>query len=183
MSWRKNWKDEKFVKKSQTEGKICRAYYKLGEINDRFRLIGKDVIKVLELGGSPGGWSQYIKEVNSHIHLTSLDLIPNKIEVDKFLLQSIFDPIDGNDYELLLSDIAPNLTGESIVDQSNMERIINRIIEIFSLLKRKSNVAIKTFGTMQQLHKYFKKYKYFKPLSSHKSSNEIYFIGICLIKK
>ena len=181
MSWQKHWRDDKFVKKSKLEGKICRSYYKLLEINERFHLIGKKSINILELGGSPGGWSQYIKEVNPSIHLTALDLIPNKITVDKFLLQSIFSPIEGENYNLLLSDIAPNLTGEFVVDASNMEKIIKRIIEIFSLLEKRSHIVIKTFGPLQELYKFFRRHKYFKPLSSHKNSNEIYFIGISLI--
>ena len=67
MSWQKHWRDDKFVKKSKLEGKICRSYYKLLEINERFHLIGKKSINILELGGSPGGWSQSIKEVKTYL--------------------------------------------------------------------------------------------------------------------
>lgn len=186
MSW---WIDRQnndpFVKKRDQNQKISRAYFKLKEINDSFQLIGKNST-VLDLGAAPGGWSQYCKELKANI--TAVDILNDfRVKNIKFIQEDIFNEnllskLDLN-YDIVLSDIAPNLSGHRIVDDNKCLSLWKRILEIF-ILRKGSTFIIKLFKNscfdefIQLVRKYKLKYKIYKPKSSRKESNEIYLIGI-----
>lgn len=127
---RGNWVDRQrkdpYVKRATTEGYRSRAVYKLIEIDERDRLI-KRGMRILDLGAAPGGWSQYAaRKLAGSGQIVAVDLLPiEPIEgvqcirgdfTDEIVLESVLDAL-GGPVDLVMSDMAPNLSGLRSVDQ------------------------------------------------------------------
>ena len=192
-NWVKRHTSDPFVKKSQNDRYRSRAAYKLISINDKYNIL-KNISSVVDLGCAPGSWLQVLKEHKNIKYIIGIDLLKldlvdgvriynndirdcnavNKIFIDKDM------PID-----LVLSDIAPNITGISDVDQSNFSEIALTILDFCkSNLRPDGTMIMKYFlgsgfdETLNMLNNYFKKISVFKPASSKKKSNEVYLICI-----
>ncbi|MCL4169621.1 UNVERIFIED_CONTAM: hypothetical protein GTU68_047846, partial [Idotea baltica] len=125
--WLKEHFDDEYVKLSQKEGYRSRAIYKLKEIQEKDRLIGHGMT-VVDLGAAPGGWSQYATElVGNNGRVVASDILPidplpfvEFIQGD-FTEESILDELlqlIGNDKaNVVISDMAPNLSGNDAIDQ------------------------------------------------------------------
>ena len=192
-NWVKRHSKDPFVKKSQNDKYRSRAAYKLKSINDKFDIL-KDVRCVVDLGCAPGSWLQVLQEYKNireiiGIDVLDLDLIPGvhiyKQDIrDYESLDKIF--IKSNIVvDLVLSDIAPNITGISDIDQSNFSEIAETIKDFCkSRLKVGGTMVMKYFlgssfdETLNSLDNNFKKINVFKPLSSKKKSNEVYLVCI-----
>ena len=192
-NWVKRHSKDPFVKKSQNDKYRSRAAYKLKSINEKFDIL-KDVRCVVDLGCAPGSWLQVLQEYKNireiiGIDVLDLDLIPGvhiyKQDIrDYESLDKIF--IKSNIVvDLVLSDIAPNITGISDIDQSNFSEIAETIKDFCkSRLKVGGTMVMKYFlgssfdETLNSLDNNFKKINVFKPLSSKKKSNEVYLICI-----
>ena len=192
-NWVKRHSKDPFVKKSQNDKYRSRAAYKLKSINDKFDIL-KDVKCVVDLGCAPGSWLQVLQEYKNireiiGIDVLDLDLIPGvhiyKQDIrDYESLDKIF--IKSNIVvDLVLSDIAPNITGISDIDQSNFSEIAETIKDFCkSRLKVGGTMVMKYFlgssfdETLNSLDNNFKKINVFKPLSSKKKSNEVYLVCI-----
>ena len=192
-NWVKRHSKDPFVKKSQNDKYRSRAAYKLKSINEKFDIL-KDVRCVVDLGCAPGSWLQVLQEYKNireiiGIDVLDLDLIPGvhiyKQDIrDYESLDKIF--IKSNIVvDLVLSDIAPNITGISDIDQSNFSEIAETIKGFCkSRLKVGGTMVMKYFlgssfdETLNSLDNNFKKINVFKPLSSKKKSNEVYLICI-----
>ena len=128
--WYKNRKKDHFYLKAKKNDLISRAYYKIEEIDKRFRLINKKNTKVLDIGCSPGGWVQYILNKNNAHSVVGIDILQIEHNFDK---NFVFYKYDLNNYEsikkeflskkyffdLIISDIAPNTSGNQFLDQTN----------------------------------------------------------------
>jgi len=192
-NWVKRHSKDPFVKKSQNDKYRSRAAYKLKSINDKFDIL-KDVRCVVDLGCAPGSWLQVLQEYKNireiiGIDVLDLDLIPGvhiyKQDIrDYESLEKIF--IKPNIVvDLVLSDIAPNITGISDIDQSNFSEIAETIKGFCkSRLKVGGTMVMKYFlgssfdETLNSLDNNFNKINVFKPTSSKKKSNEVYLICI-----
>ena len=192
-NWVKRHSKDPFVKKSQNDKYRSRAAYKLKSIDEKFDIL-KDVRCVVDLGCAPGSWLQVLQEHKNikeiiGIDVLDLDLIPGvhiyKQDIrDYESLDKIF--IKSNIVvDLVLSDIAPNITGISDIDQSNFSEIAETIKGFCkSRLKVGGTMVMKYFlgssfdETLNSLDNNFKKINVFKPLSSKKKSNEVYLICI-----
>ena len=192
-NWVKRHSKDPFVKKSQNDKYRSRAAYKLKSINDKFDIL-KDVRCVVDLGCAPGYWLQVLQEYKNireiiGIDVLDLDLIPGvhiyKQDIrDYESLEKIF--IKPNIVvDLVLSDIAPNITGISDIDQSNFSEIAETIKDFCkSRLKVGGTMVMKYFlgssfdETLNSLDNNFNKINVFKPTSSKKKSNEVYLICI-----
>ena len=192
-NWVKRHSKDPFVKKSQNDKYRSRAAYKLKSINEKFDIL-KDVRCVVDLGCAPGSWLQVLQEYKNireiiGIDVLDLDLIPGvhiyRQDIrDYESLDKIF--IKSNIVvDLVLSDIAPNITGISDIDQSNFSEIAETIKDFCkSRLKVGGTMVMKYFlgssfdETLNSLDNNFKKINVFKPLSSKKKSNEVYLICI-----
>lgn len=190
-NWLKRHTKDPFVKQSQADEYRSRAAYKLKSINDKFGIL-KNITSVIDLGCAPGSWLQVLKEYKNISYIYGIDVLELKplegVRIykhdirDTVLVDKIF--FDKNmKLDLVLSDIAPNITGISDVDQGNFSEIASTIEDFCkSRLKSGGTMIMKYFvgsafnQTLNRLEKNFKKINVFKPESSKKKSNEIYLI-------
>lgn len=124
--WLQEHFDDVYVKKSQAEGYRSRAVYKLKEVDEKEHLI-RPGMTVVDLGAAPGGWTQYVAEkLDGRGIIVALDLLPidalagvNFIQGDfreDEVLQRLINLIPERGLDLLLSDMAPNMSGTAAID-------------------------------------------------------------------
>ena len=187
-TWIYRQKNDQFVKKAKQLGYINRAAFKLEEIEYKFKIIEKSK-EVLELGASPGGWTQVIVNSNSLINITCFDLLEMKLKNKNItFFKEDFLNYDFNNFknkfDLVLSDIAPNTTGHQSTDHLKISQLINEIIERLKIiLKVKGSFICKIWKgeeekeIINKLKSMFNKVDYFKPKSSRQESSEIFIIS------
>ena len=192
--WRSRQNQESYFKKSKTLGFRSRSTFKLIEIDNKFKIL-QPSISILDLGASPGGWSQYsAKKLNDKATLIALDILPmEKIDNVEFILgdfqkheiqKMILKRNSMNKFDLIISDISPTKTGNNITDQYHFYDIANEILE-FSKKGLKSNgtIVMKAFMGLgferfnKESKEIFKKTTIFKPKSSRSESTETYLIA------
>jgi 23S rRNA (uridine2552-2'-O)-methyltransferase len=200
----KNWLhdhiNDPFVKLAQKEGYRARAVYKLKEIDESEKLIKPGQV-IVDLGCTPGSWSQYVRnklagQAGGGIHGTiiGLDMLPMEPIADVHFIQGDFQEqvvldqletlLAGRQVDLVLSDIAPNLSGIAITDAARVEHIIDLAIE-FTLAHMKPNGAllVKCFnGTgyneiLAKFRETFKTVIHKKPKASRDKSSEVFLLG------
>ena len=193
--WYKNRKKDHFYQLAQKNDLISRAYYKLEEVDKKHQIIKKSS-KVLDIGCCPGGWSQYVLNKRGNQSVVGVDILP--IE-KKFNDNFIFYNFDLNDFEkiskvfisknycfdVIISDIAPNTSGNQFLDQANSYNLSFLSFQfIKSFLKKGGFFLVKNFQgeDTEQLFKeikfQFNKAMYVKPNASDKKSKEIYILGL-----
>ena len=190
--WLKRQKKDVFVKLSKARGYRSRAAYKLIEINKKFKIINQNS-KVVDLGASPGGWTQVVAELqnkkNQIIAIDKKQMEP--IESCKFIYDDISnllkndETLERNSFDVILSDMAANSSGHRFTDQANAEKIYY-LAQKFALkyLKKNGNFVCKFFRNslektiLQNIKQKFSLVKIYKPNSSRKDSKEIYLIAI-----
>ena len=179
---------ERFNKLSKKDGYRSRAAYKLKQINKMQNLI-KQNQNILDIGCAPGSWIQVVKEITKcKANITGVDILPmEKIDGIIFLQKDLLEIKDAdlkNHFHLVLSDIAPNITGIGITDTQNMIELLN--IEIYLINKylvKGGSFLAKCFqgNSFDHLKKFMKnnfdEVIRFKPEASRKSSKECYLLG------
>jgi 23S rRNA (uridine2552-2'-O)-methyltransferase len=179
---------ERFNKLSKKDGYRSRAAYKLKQINKSHNLI-KQNQSILDIGCAPGSWIQVVKELTQgKASITGIDILSMaKIEGINFLQKDLLEVNDddlNNHFDLVLSDIAPNISGISITDSENMIELLN--IEIYLvnkyLVKGGSFLAKcfqgSSFDYLKEfMKKNFKEVVRIKPEASRTSSKECYLLG------
>jgi len=179
---------ERFNKLSKKDGYRSRAAYKLKQINKAHNLI-KHNQHILDIGCAPGSWIQVVKELTKGKTLiTGIDILPMaKIEGISFLQKDLLEVKDedfNDHFNLVLSDIAPNISGIAITDSENMIELLN--IEIYLINKylvKGGSFLAKCFqgSSFDHLKDYmklnFEKVIRIKPEASRISSKECYLLG------
>ncbi len=200
----KNWLhdhiNDPYVKLAQKEGYRARAVYKLKEIDESEKLIKAGQI-IVDLGSTPGSWSQYARnrlsgKVGGGIDgiIIGLDMLPMEPIADVHfilgdfrdhkILRQLESILQGRKVDLVLSDMAPNLSGIASADAARMEHIIDLAIE-FSQghLKPSGALLVKCFngaGYSQIVEKFRAEFKTVapkKPKASKDKSSEIFLLG------
>ena len=188
----KNWvnrqKNDQFVKKAKQLGYINRAAFKLEEIEQKYKII-EHSREILELGSSPGGWTQVILNYNSKTNITCFDLLDMKINNQRIafyredFLKYNFTNLK-NKFDLVLSDVAPNTTGHQSTDHLRISQLIYEVIDRLEIiLKKQGSFIFKIWKGEEEkeiiymLKKIFDKVEYFKPKSSRQESSEIFIIS------
>ena len=188
----KNWvnrqKNDQFVKKAKQLGYINRAAFKLEEIEQKYKII-EHSREILELGSSPGGWTQVILNYNSKTNITCFDLLDMKMNNQRIafyredFLKFNFTNLK-NKFDLVLSDVAPNTTGHQSTDHLRISQLIYEVIDRLEIiLKNKGSFIFKIWKgeeekeIIKMLKKIFDKVEYFKPKSSRQESSEIFIIS------
>ena len=186
--WLNRQKKDPFVIKAQQKGLLSRAAFKLIEIENKFKLINNSK-NILELGASPGSWSQVIINLNSKAIITAIDLIEMKFNHSNIeFYKNDFLNIDFQEfnkkYDLILSDIAPNTTGHKSTDHLRICSYIFDIIDILDLIaNRNSSFVTKIWKgkeedlIIKKLKNKYNQVSYFKPKSSRKDSSEIFIVA------
>lgn len=200
----KNWLhdhiNDPYVKLAQKEGYRARAAFKLKEIDESEKLIKPGQV-IVDLGCTPGSWAQYTRRKLAgadgggiHGTIIGLDMLPMEPIADveyiqgDFREEEVLDQLDallqGRKADLVLSDMAPNLSGIPTADAARMEHLIDLALE-FSQNHMKPGGALlvkcfKDMGFTQILEKFrteFKTVKQVKPKASRDKSSEIFLLG------
>lgn len=198
-TWMQQHLDDPFVKKAQAEGYRSRSSYKLLEMDDRFRLI-KPGMLIVDLGAAPGGWSQVAgKRSGKSGSVMALDILPMEpIQGVEFIqgdfqlaqvLEKLTNWLSSRQVDLVISDMAPNLSGMKAVDQPRSVHLTELALELADLaLKEGGSLVTKCFegegidSVRSAFKQRFKKISNFKPESSRDKSREIYLIGRDYVK-
>jgi 23S rRNA (uridine2552-2'-O)-methyltransferase len=209
-AWLNDHVNDTYVKLAKKEGYRARAAYKLQEIDETFRLI-KPGDLVVDLGSTPGAWSQYARRRMSpktatgggaavgalNGRIIALDILPMEpVEGVLFLqgdfredevLQRLTLELQGTKADLIVSDMAPNLSGIESADSARIEHLVELAIEFSTMhLKPQGALVAKVFhgGGYDQLVKRFREIfelvKPFKPKASRDRSSETFLVGLRL---
>ena len=183
-----------FVKQAQKDGYRSRSAYKLIELNESDRLL-QPGMRVMDLGSTPGGWSQVAGRLiggKGRILATDIlpmDSLPNVDFIqgdftDEAIVQQLLDWLDGGKFDLVMSDIAPNLSGISISDQAKSIYFLELALDtVRKTLKPGATFVAKMFqgsGSDQyikELRTHFSKVSIRKPSASRKESREVYLVA------
>ena len=192
--WLKEHFDDKFVQKAQKQGLRSRAGFKIEEIQQKDGLI-KPSMTVVDLGAAPGGWSQYVTKVVGEDGLViACDILPmDPLAGVSFLqgdfreenvLNELLNKIGGKNVDIVMSDMAPNMSGNDAIDQAKSMYLGELALDMcHQVLKKDGSFVIKVFMGegfelfMKELQKAFKKVKTRKPESSRARSREVYLVA------
>jgi len=193
-SWLSRHLSDPFVKQAQKDGYRSRAAYKLTEINDKDKLI-RAGMRVLDLGSAPGGWSQVAgKIIGDKGKILATDILPMEplrnvdfIQGD-FTEQETLDKLlgwlGGGKFDLIISDIAPNITGIATADQASSIYFLELALDtVVKTLKPGATFVAKMFqgsGSdeyLKELRKHFDKVTIRKPAASRKESREVFVVA------
>ncbi len=188
-SWKIKQHRDQFFKKSKTLGYRSRASFKLIELNEKFNFIKKD-INLLDIGSSPGGWSQVVAQIIKNGKIMSLDINEMKpLKNVKFFKGDILEKktkIEVSKYfdtglDVIISDMAADTTGNKSLDSIRTNQLCADVINFSKeMLKPKGVLVTKLFMgedfiEVKNLAKsVFKKVNFFKPESSRRESKETY---------
>ena len=182
------FRGEKFNDLAKNDGFRSRAAYKLTQIQKDFKVI-KPGDKILDLGSAPGGWSQVASNVlDGTGSIIAIDLLPMKkiknVEFHQMDLKDI-DKISIQKLSIVLSDIAPNISGVNIIDNENMIALLEIEISIVDkFLQIGGKYLCKCFEgaslnfLKDNLKDRFQSIKRIKPDASRSTSKECYILGI-----
>lgn len=192
--WLKEHFEDTYVKRSQQHGYRSRASYKLLEIQDRDELI-RPAMTVIDLGAATGGWSQVASElVGSDGKVIANDLLPmDSIAGVEFVpgdfshqavLDDLLDRLNGAAADLVISDMAPNMSGVKEIDQPRIMYLAELALELArSTLKPGGSLLLKVFqgegfeAFRGELRSSFTSVKVRKPTASRARSSEIYLLA------
>jgi len=196
--WLQEHASDQYVKQAAADGYRSRAVYKLIELNEKDGLIKPDSV-ILELGAAPGGWTQYLSRQagnKSHIvasDILEMDALPDvQFVLGDFTEQSTANEINramgGKRADLVLSDMAPNLSGVGVSDQARAMGLVELALESASeFLAPHGAFAVKVFqgvgfdAYMKEVRNRFKNVKVRKPAASRPRSREVYVVARNLI--
>ena len=192
--WLERQKRDQFSKMARKHGHPSRAHYKLKQLDERFGLF-IDAKNVLELGGAPGGWTQYIEEkITRYGRLITVDPLEvktgeNSIHVagrvgSECVDRRISEILNGLRIDVVLSDMAPNISGIRSRDQAKSARLNDLTIDLVrKYLKSGGSVVMKSFQgpevvkLVEEMENYFSSVRIVKPEASRKVSSEIYVVA------
>jgi 23S rRNA (uridine2552-2'-O)-methyltransferase len=196
---KRRWVEERerdvYHRKAKELGYRSRATFKLMQIDKTFRLL-KQGARVIDLGSSPGGWTQYAAEITGPeglvVAVDAENLKDLGMKQVRFIRADVMNPdlessistaLPRGSADLVMSDLAPNMTGRYEVDHERQIALAGRALEISRVfLKVGGNLVVKVFEGERSpsLEKYagglFKKIKKFRPAASRKRSSECYLV-------
>ncbi len=194
-AWMQEHVNDPYVKLAQKDGYRARAAYKLLEIDDKDRLIKPGMV-IVDLGSTPGSWSQVaIQRLKGNGRVIALDLLPmvgipgvEFIQGDfreDAILEQLEETLGGKPIDLVISDMAPNISGITSVDQPNAVYLTELAVD-FSLkwLKPEGNFLVKVFigsgfeEIVKVMRESFEEVVTRKPKASRDRSTEVYLIGL-----
>ncbi len=187
------WSDH-YSQKAKKDNYPARSVYKLQEIQKKFRLMKKGD-RILDLGCSPGSWLLYAAEIAGKSgEVVGIDIkdvsinVPANVRIHKADIYSVDDELSlsvGTGYNVILSDMAPDTTGNKFVDTARSFELCRQALEYSKerlapggsfVCKIFQGEDFKPFS--ESVRSCFKKHKIYKPQSSRKASKEIFILGI-----
>ncbi|PKO53600.1 MAG: 23S rRNA methyltransferase [Betaproteobacteria bacterium HGW-Betaproteobacteria-20] len=200
-AWMQEHLNDPYVILAQKDGFRARAAYKLTEIDDKDKLI-KPGMTIVDLGATPGSWSQVAvqrlkakgsQEISGRIiALDLLEMEPiNGVEFiqgdfrEDAVLKLLENSLNGKQADLVIADMAPNITGITIVDQAGAAYLTELALEFSKdWLKPNGNFLVKVFigegfdEIVKNMRAMFDKVVTRKPKASRGRSNEVYLLGL-----
>ena len=192
--WLKEHVDDIWVQKAQQDGYRTRASYKLIELDDKDKLIRPGSV-VVDLGSAPGGWSQVVaKRVGEKGLVIASDILEMDAIADVTFIQGDFtteevydqlvDVIDGRPVDLVISDMAPNMSGMSSIDQPGAMYLVELALDMArQVLKPNGSFVAKGFqgegfdAYLADMEQSFAKVMIRKPKASRARSREVYIVA------
>jgi 23S rRNA (uridine2552-2'-O)-methyltransferase len=186
--------DDPYVKQARQQGLRSRAAFKLLELQEKHRLI-RPGMTVVDLGAAPGGWCQVARPlVGSRGRVIALDILPmTPVSGVEFIhgdftedepLQTLERALEGAGVDLVMSDMAPNISGMATVDQAKSMYLAELALEFARVhLKPGGDLVIKLFqgadfdGFVSEVRSLFGKVQVIKPKASRSRSNEVYLLA------
>jgi 23S rRNA (uridine2552-2'-O)-methyltransferase len=194
QQWMQEHFQDEYVKKAQALGYRSRAVFKLIEIQEKDKII-RPGINVVDLGAAPGGWSEYVRKIaGKNDKVIALDLLEIEpiagvdfIQGDfreEEVLQKLYKVLDDEPVHLLLSDMAPNISGNKEVDQPRVIYLGELALDAAqSILVKGGTFLIKMFqgagfdAYHNQVKQQFSSVVIRKPKASWARSNEVYILA------
>ena len=189
-AWLRRHVTDPYVRKAREQGYRSRAAFKLLQLNDKEKLLRRG-FTVVDLGAAPGGWSQVAaQEVNPGGRVVAIDILPiapisgvTVLNAD-FREQSLIEVLKGARADVVLSDLSPNLSGITNVDQARLlELALGALDFCGKALKPDGVFVVKAFQgeafdeLVYSLKSYFSKVRMVKPTASRGESNETYVVA------
>lgn len=192
--WLKEHVDDIWVQKAQQDGYRTRASYKLIELDDKDKLIRPGSV-VVDLGSAPGGWSQVVAQrVGEKGLVIASDILEMDAIADVTFIQGDFtteevydelvDVIDGRPVDLVISDMAPNMSGMSSIDQPGAMYLVELALDMArQVLKPNGSFVAKVFqgegfdAYLADMKQSFAKVMIRKPKASRARSREVYIVA------
>lgn len=193
-SWRERQERDPYVQQARREGWRSRAVFKLREIDESEKLLRPDLVCV-DLGAAPGGWSQYVAaKLGGRGRLIAIDVLPMDalpmteiVEgdfTDAAVLDALHKLLGDTPVNLVISDMAPNITGNRVVDQPRAMYLAELALEFArSTLVSGGNFVCKLFQGegfdefVRDARRSFKRVKVSKPKASRPGSREVYLVA------
>lgn len=192
--WLKEHFDDPYVKKAQEAGYRSRAVFKLKEIDEKDKLLKPGRV-VVDLGAAPGGWCEYARSrLSDKDPVFALDILPMEpIENVMFLqgdfteesvLEALLTALDGRKVDLVLSDMAPNISGMKAIDQPKAMYLAELAVDFCTrVLNQGGDFLVKVFQGegfdeyQRTLREHFDKVLVRKPKASRARSREVYLLA------
>ena len=192
--WLKEHFDDRYVKMSQEDGVRSRAVYKLQEIDRKDRLL-KSGLNIVDLGAAPGGWSEYaVKKVGAKGRVIATDILAmdrlqgvNFVQGDfreNSVLEQILSQLENKKADLVLSDMAPNISGVDSIDQPASMYLVELALDFAQqTLAANGKFLVKVFQGAgfdeytKMVRACFAQVKIRKPKASRPRSREVYILG------
>jgi len=192
--WLQEHFHDPFVKKAQEMGFRSRAVFKLMEVQEKDKIVHSGMV-VVDLGAAPGGWSQLLaKWVGKKGKVFALDILPmdelpgvDFIQGDfqeQAVLEQLLQVLDGKPVDLVISDMAPNISGVQVSDQAKAMVLAELALECaIKILKPEGAFLVKVFqgegfeAYIKALRDNFKQVITRKPQASRPRSKEVYLLA------
>lgn len=192
--WLREHFDDVYVKQAQDAGYRSRAVFKLKELQERDRLI-RPGMNIVDLGAAPGGWSQLARQLlGSNGQVVALDILPMEplpgvvsLQADfteEAALQLLEQALGGQAVDLVMSDMAPNISGQAAIDQPRAMYLAELALEFAcQVLRPGGDFLVKVFQGegfdqyLRTLRREFAQVQSRKPKASRARSREVYLLA------
>lgn len=193
-SWRDRQERDPYVLQARREGWRSRAVYKLAQIDAKEKILRPDMTCV-DLGSAPGSWSQYVTEhLQNRVRIIALDLLPMdtlpSVEflqgdfTEEAVMNELLDILGESRANLVMSDLAPNISGTKAVDQPRSMHLAELALDLATqVLKRNGDFVCKLFqgegadAFIAQAKQSFGRVRVMKPKASRAGSSEVYLVA------
>jgi 23S rRNA (uridine2552-2'-O)-methyltransferase len=194
LSWRERQERDPYVQKARRDGWRSRAVYKLEEIDSREHLLRPDMTCV-DLGAAPGSWSQFVTaKLKGRVRIVAIDLLPMDALpstefiqgdfTDDAVLRSLQELLGEGKVDLVMSDLAPNISGNRAIDQPRAMHVAELALDFArQVLNRRGDFVIKLFQGagidefVADVRRSFSSVKVRKPKASRAGSREVYLVA------
>jgi len=193
-SWRERQEKDPYVQKARRDGWRSRAVFKLEQIDQKERLLKPGIVCV-DLGSAPGSWSQYVTEkLKGKARIVAVDLLPMdslpEVEFvqgdfeDDDIFGQLLDLVGEPGADLVLSDMAPNISGTRAVDQPRSMYLVELALDMArKVLKPGGSFVCKVFqgggfdDFVRDARNSFERVRVIKPKASRAGSREVYLVA------